>query len=439
MKDKLKQIWISISKFMQRDIAYKIASLVFAIIIWYFVSITVYPTINRNIYGVKVDIDLTGSYAESLELQPVSIGTESINVNIEGDRAKISSLKAEDLVAYVNVDNVTSAREYKLSVEVKSKDGTDFDVKSIEPSTVTVKFDKIITKSFTVEPDVSSITVASGYFKDQVSVTPSTINITGPQNRIENITNVYATTTVNKEIDSSSEFQTSEITLYNSATNAVISNDNEDLTFDKTDFTIVVPVYIKQTVPLEVEIQNAPSGFDVDAFKKQLVMSETEIEIGAPSENIKDINSFVVGMIDMRYVDIGSEFTFDIILGEGYTNLSGIESVTVTCPSDGLAKKLINLQSSDFTVINAPAQYNIKPINAGYSINFIGPEEQLAELSKLDVVAVLDLMPYSITEGIFSCPVQISVPSHPEIWSMGTFNISLEASLKTVTEETESE
>ena len=152
MKDKLKQIWISISKFMQRDIAYKIASLVFAIIIWYFVSITVYPTINRNIYGVKVDIDLTGSYAESLELQPVSIGTESINVNIEGDRAKISSLKAEDLVAYVNVDNVTSAREYKLSVEVKSKDGTDFDVKSIEPSTVTVKFDKIITKSFTVEP-----------------------------------------------------------------------------------------------------------------------------------------------------------------------------------------------------------------------------------------------------------------------------------------------
>lgn len=430
MKEFFKEIWQSVVKASQHNITQKIAAFCFAFLVWFFVSVNVYPTITEDVYGVDVKVEIAGSYAESVELQPVSVGTQTVNVRIEGKRSEIAEISAEDLVAYVNVDNVTSAREYKLPVEVKSVDGRAFDVLSVSPSNVAVKFDKIITKSFEVEPDISSISVMPGYFKDKISVTPSTISITGPQNQIDNITNVYAKTTVSKELKASAEVQSDQIVLFNKNSNAEISNDNGDLTYDKSNFTIVIPIYVKQTIPLEVEIQNAPAGFDADAFKKQLVLSETQIDIGAPTESIRDVNSFVVGIIDMRKVDIGSEFEFEVILGENYTNLSGIDKVTVTCPSEGLAKKRINLRSSDLAVINAPAQYDITPINSGYSIDFIGPEEVIAELSKPDVVAVLDLMPYEITEGTFACPVQISVPSHPEIWSMGTFNISLTASIK---------
>ncbi|MBQ8978564.1 MAG: hypothetical protein IJ080_02245, partial [Oscillospiraceae bacterium] len=70
--------------------------------------------------------------------------------------------------------------------------------------------------------------------------------------------------------------------LYNN--NAIVPNDGDSFTFDNDQFRVVVPVYQRKTLPLDVNITNAPEGFDVEYFRKQLVFSADRIDVASQDE-----------------------------------------------------------------------------------------------------------------------------------------------------------
>lgn len=420
-KERLNGFW---SKLYEKDNVLKIISIVAAVIIWAVVSISVYPTIDKIYYNVPIVIELEDTYAQANNLDMTNISEETVTINITGERGQIGDLKAEDFVAVADVSNVMLPKEYTLSLKIMSESGKSFEVLSIEPSTVKVSFDKIISKEFEITPQVEGVTIASGYMSGDPIVTPEKVTVTGPQDTINSITRVCARATIDKELSSTYEFVSTELVLYND--NAVISNDNELLSFDKNSFAMQIPVYVRQTIPLEVNIINAPESFDVESFREKLVFSVDEITLAAPDDKIKDLSSLNIGTINMREVDIGSVFEFKAsnFLPDGYENLSQIETVTVTCPSEGLAKKPIAIMGKDIQFINRPVQFEFTPIASGMTLFVVGDEEQIADITKEDIVAQIDLIGFDMQEGDHKMAVDFLITSSDDVWFIGDNGIA---------------
>ena len=404
----------------EKDSSLKVLSILAAIIIWAVVSISQYPTIDKILYNVPIEISLEDTYAQANALNVIAVSDETVTVNISGERGQIGDLKAEDLKVVLDVSNVMMPREYSLSMKVESKSGKNFDVLSIDPPAITVTFDKIISREFEIAPQLENVRIASGYMSGDPIVTPATVTVTGPQDTINSITKVCARAALDKgELSSTYEFTANELVLYNN--NAVISDDNNLISFDKNSFAVQLPVYVRQTLPLEVNIINAPENFDLDYFRSQLVFSVTELDIAAPDDKIKELTSLNIGTINMREVDVGSVFEFkaENFLTENYENLTQIDTVTVTCPSEKLSKKAIAIMGKDIQFVNKPAQFEFEPVASGMTLFVVGDEEQIAAISKEDLTAQIDLIDFNLQEGVHKMSVDFIISSYDKVWLNG--------------------
>lgn len=414
-------------RLMEKDLAVKIISLVSAIIIWFIISVNEYPTISKVFYNVPIVIDMTDTYAEAHNFSVVSKYETEATVYITGERGQIGDMTKSDLTIVASAENVVTAKEYDLPIEVVCSSGKNFTVTRISTNSqystdsINVTFDEIIKKSVSVKPLMNGIHIAQGYISDDddAVIVPSTIEITGPKDAVNAIDTAYIPINVSDELSSTFDYSTTEVKLYSGNSPA---SKTEDITYGKTTFNVHIPILKKQTLPLEVQIINAPESFDTKSFAEKLTISVKELEIAAPAESIRNIDSLSIGSIDMREVDIGSEFTFYTadFLPEGYQNLSGNSYVTVTCPSEGLYKTHIRVDQNAIQIINAPAQFDYRIITSGFTLIFIGSEESLRQLSYMDIISQIDLINYDLEERDYKFPVTFSTPLYDDVWCIGS-------------------
>lgn len=253
--------------------------------------------------------------------------------------------------------------------------------------------------------------------------------MTGPAEVVESITKASAVVSEDASLTRTEDFRTSAVKLYRGTT-AVPDEEKERLSFDKNDFTVHVPVYGKKTVKLNVRITNAPDSFNTEKFKEQLELSVDEIEVAVPNdlirenENAGDVIDIDI-IIDMREVDIGKEFTFEVgsILPEGYLDRNEIGSVTVKCPSEGLVKRAIHITNTSIQLVNVPNRFDFKIITSGLMPMFIGSEESMEQITYIDVIAQVDMLNglnVEDGEGYIKPPVTFSIPAFDDVWCIGT-------------------
>ena len=191
-------------------------------------------------------------------------------------------------MATVDISTVMVAKTYSLGMDVKTVSGDkSFTITSITPSTVDVTFDKIVSKEFPLEARTEGLKLETGYTAGDPVVVPETVTATGPQNIINSITRAVVNVNINSVLSSTHEFTSNEIILYND--NAVISNEDNVITFDRSSYQVQIPVFVRQTLPLDVNIINAPENLDLDYFRSLLKFSAEEIDIAAPNDKVKEM------------------------------------------------------------------------------------------------------------------------------------------------------
>ena len=126
----MKKILDSIADYFRRlfekDFVIKIISIIAAILIWFIVSINVYPTIPRVFYNVPVVVEMQGTYAEAHNYQVTEQQISFANVYIEGDRGEIGNLDNADITIVASAENVINTNSYNLPLEVVSSSGKKF-------------------------------------------------------------------------------------------------------------------------------------------------------------------------------------------------------------------------------------------------------------------------------------------------------------------------
>lgn len=145
------------------------------------------------------------SYEETAENVPVSLIYDSDKYYVHGYeptvKVELTSINRVQLATEVNEDtrgfkvvaDLTKLGVGTHEVKLRVKDIRDAVTANVEPKTVTVTIEKLVTKSMKVEPVVSSSALADGFKLDKVTANPAKIKITTGEETLKQIDRLTAT------------------------------------------------------------------------------------------------------------------------------------------------------------------------------------------------------------------------------------------------------
>lgn len=393
-------------------------SVLAACLIWFTISLSDESNITKTISGVPVDFNYNASTYKNAGLDIIDMPQTKVNLEIRGPAKDIGSLSAKDFIVYPNVNSVVSEGTKELSLlYTTTKPNVSYKIISCSESSVSVTFEKVVTQKFTVEPDMSQVTVKPGYVLDKGTTTPAEVYISGPMSRVSLISKVTAI--MPGALDDLSESKISSATLRLYDANGV-ELDQSLYTIDTQSVEINIPVLKKETLPLNVEFINVPQGLDVNILKYSL--SANSLKVAVPTGKSNVIDSLCVGYIDFRSIDLSEPVVFEVELPEGYINLENVNEVTLTFDTEDFETKSVTV--TDINVINVPQNYTVSvETQRIYNVELVGEKEELDGIYGNAVVAQVDASELTLQKGQQNVQVQIIVPSSGGVFATGKYTV----------------
>ena len=408
-----------LGKILKRDFPMKVGAVVIAIIIWFALSITMFPTVFMTIEDVPVTISLEGTTAEAQGLAITEFNEDTkVEVSISGMRYEIGSFTEEDLKATVDMSGVTQAGTYDLNINVTSS-AASCSVTKITPSTVRVKVDYIKQVTIPLQVRATSVSAEDGYSLGDAVVTPETITVRGPEKLVDSLG--YAVFAVDQKKKLSETYTTSDGKLYlYSNDNSLIDDSSFELEYDPISVTF--PVYFMKTLKFSFDYQGAPDNFDTDILKYKL--SQDSIDVMTANESVLNQDVLHLGYINLSDINLEKSFTFDVNLDSGVSSPSGIRTVTVTFDPTGFVSKQFTIPESNIKMINVPANRTAELSTKAISeVTIYGPADVMETLTADDLIAEFDMQSTVLENGTYTRNVRIYAPQVDTVWCYGNYEI----------------
>lgn len=404
------------------DLSLRILALVLAIIIWFVLSITQYPTINKTITSVPVDFSLAGTKAEEKGLDALNYSDFTVDVEIKGMNYEIGNYTANDLSATVNLDQVTKEGTYTLDIDVKSTHSTDrCTIVSVTPETIEVDFDRITTKTVDLTAEAPLITAEEGYTLKETTVTPNVITVEGPKNELDNISKATARISKSRKIKDDVTISTDEVVFYDADDNKL--DDSKFTIKDASSFDVNFVVYKKKTINLQVDVSGCPENFDLNSLP--MTLSENSISVITPDLSSKETEDVYVGTVALSNINLAKTFKFPIPLNSGEINLNGADTLEVTFNSEGYTSKTFTVDSDRIKMKNTPsnmsAELETKKLT---NVTIYGPESVIDKLTDGDIYATVNLSDV-YEAGSYTREATVYVPDYDNVWCYGSNEVQI--------------
>jgi len=403
---------------MKSDSCLRLISLLFAVLVWFAVCTTVDSDTTRTITDVPVQVNLTGSIAEKNGLNVIDDEQRYVDIRIKGKTFEVGKLTADNFHATLSVTDVTKAGVYTdLPINVERVDTPyEFTILSISPSTMSVEFDNIKTQTYELEVSIPNVEAASGYLINAYNVTPGTISISGPESIVNTISRCVVENDDTTVLNQSANL-VGTLHLYDESGQEIVS---DYLSYEHADYTISVPIYKKESLPLVYSFVNVPEGINTELLDMSIEPSHITVAIPVGASNsITEIN---VGQIDFRKMDLNKSWEFDISLLAGYINLDETVTASVSFHSEDYEK--VYLSSSNIVLTNIPYGYEAEILSELVSdIRIVGKTDVVTELSSADLLITADLSSVSIAAGEQRVPVTVTTLNTEQAWAIGEKSI----------------
>ena len=164
----------------------KLASIVFAAILWFLITNINDPVVSQTYYDVPVTLKNTSLITDNGQVYEVLDETDVIStVKVYAPRAAIDSLSKDNIVATADVANMTSNNTIAITLTTNKYSN---EIESITGSIDTVKLsveDKA-TKTLALTATTSG-TLEDGYIVGTVTTEQNLIRISGPESVVNTI------------------------------------------------------------------------------------------------------------------------------------------------------------------------------------------------------------------------------------------------------------
>lgn len=402
-------------KLLSNDRAIMIFSLIMAVVCWFAVALTVDTEATVEVSEIPVDISAQTSVLNSLDLHAIDADDLTVSVLVTGERQVVGSVGKEDIRIVADLSKVTGSGTAEVPLKAVNNSSRTFDIESISPSSVTVKFDRLVSKNMPVSANITGLSVDEDFVVESETVSPSSVTVSGPENDVAKVERCVVNVDVDGKLEKPTAFQ-SEIILIDRDGNPV---ESKFITVDATEAEVVVPVKKIETLPLVVEFINVPIGFPMEELS--YTMSNQFIKVAGIPDVLAKYSEINLGYIDMKTLDFSGNYIFDVELPGGFTNIDHIQSVEVSFDEANIGEALFTLK--DFTVKNRPSHYDVEVTTTRLAnVRVLGDKTILETLTADDIIAEIDLSDRNIQPGQFSVPLKIYMPTKGFVWAVGDYN-----------------
>ncbi len=397
-----------------------ILAFLIAVAFWLVVSIQVIPTIEKPVDGIPLEAQLT-EYMDRNNLKIVGELNENVNIRIEGKRYDISALTADDFLASVDLSTVRSAGSYTLPINVTERaDSGRCSVLYIEPLSVTLVVDEIVSREFPVTGTAPDISLPEGYYLDEITASPSVITLTGSSSVLDKVKNIEARSHYSGEIYESQEMA-GEIIVYGS-NGAKIPAD--DITLSTENISVNIPIYKKKELPLVFRLINYAPNFDVNSLKYEIFPKS--LIVASPDDSIDYLSELDIGAIDISEIKINQPAQITISLQSGYKNLSGNTVARIVWDISDYGK--LDFTTNNINILNAPDNFDISLVTTELTFTVMGPSDDLATLTSKDFFVTVNLLGVSVVEGTQDAAVSVTIGGIGQTcWVSGSYKATINA------------
>lgn len=395
-----------------------VLSLFIAVIMWGYVVVFVNNEHTTTIHDVPINLQYRSSAYQSMGLDVIESDITTVDVSVTGPRSVTGDLTADDIIIYPNITGIDGAGTYTFQLTSdKTSNISNFTINSFSSNSVTVRLDKLISREFPVEVDISSVVVADDYMADRPTPNPSTITISGPEYKVSTISRVVAAT-ISTETLSQTSVLASQIHLFDENDAAI---DTKLLTMNVSEVDITIPIMKEVTLPVKVEYVNVPAGFDTSLLKQTL--SAGSLRLSVPAQNASALTDIVVGYIDLATLETGKAYTFELKLPTGYRSLDEVTQITATVSGDNLTERTMTV--SEIKILN-DANGEIRLLTNHISnVTVVGEKTAVDSLSGGSVIAQIDASRLSAAHGQQSVEVDFIIPSTDKAYVKGVYTVNI--------------
>lgn len=416
----MKNVILNFLNDLKRNYKTLILAFLLSFTLWTVVSIQVFPTVEKEVNNITVEAHLT-DYMIRNNLQIVNDINDSVNIKIQGKRYDISRLDTQDFYASADLSEVTSSGKYNVSLEVFAKTNEDYTLLEIEPKTILLEIDKIITKEFPITGTAPDISLPEGFYADDVTTSPETISVTGSASMLEKIDRIEARSTFHGEIMESTQTN-SEIIIYGSNGTKIVS---DKLKLSTEMVTVNIPIFKQKELPLKLTI-NYPSGFDAESLKYEI--KPDKITVAAPDNTIDNQSVLDIGTINLSDITPNGNTYLPIVLPDGYKNLSGNNSATITWKTENYGLLDYVVTSENIEIKGTPDNYDVSLTTSALTVTVTGPSDLITGFARGDITATVNLMGATLRPGTQDVTATVQIKGNGQkCWITGDYKVTIYA------------
>ena len=275
----------------------KVVCLVIAIFLYFFHQTSL---IESKTFVVPLQLEENGI------VMHVGSVPGSVAVVVRTSDEIIKSVLASDITASISLDAITAKGTYTLPVKITLSENLmaydPFEVK-LKDDTITIDVDKKVSKYLPMAPSIVG-EVAHGYEIDSITISPSTIEISGPESIVNSIEHIY-TTRINV---SNAETNFSTETSYQKTNKLISIMDEENF---RATVSVKPVVMERDFTDINVEVLNLDDELEISGDLPLVsiklsgsmpVLEDYILSKHAVQVNLRDVDQPGTYELPLRYV-----------------------------------------------------------------------------------------------------------------------------------------
>lgn len=412
------------NKVKKVNLPYLVLSVFMAALLWFYVDVTVKP--DTRVVLRNLEVVFQGE--EELMKEGLMVSDHlprTVTLTVTGSRTLVSQLNRSNVTIEADLaSQVHSAGRTELDYVIRFPNGVSLSNVKVKRSVATVEAEivKHSVKTIRVEAMFTG-QVADGYLGsgEDFFVAPSEITIQGEDSLVRMVDHAVAELS---EKNLSSTWEGFLPVKLVTAQGEEINSTELEVSTQEVRGTFPISCY--KDVRLTVEL--LPGGGADAGYVTDFVLTPSMIRVCGTEEELKGLNTIVLGQIDLGRVVTSYKDTFEIQLPAGVTSKEDRKEAQVSFSvSEDLTTKVVTV--SDIGVKNVPKGCTAQVAHESIEVEIRGPKESMKLLRKeyVEVVADLSEVPAG-TVGRVEVPAIISVRGMSDVAAMGSYVIAVDLS-----------
>ncbi|MBP3673695.1 MAG: hypothetical protein J6J18_07690 [Oscillospiraceae bacterium] len=409
---------------MKNKVVSMLLSVAIALGLWAYVITTVSPGSKDTISGIPVVFEGETALKEK-GLMITSENNVTVSLELSGNRSDLAKLDKNNITVKVDLTKVYDPGEHQLDYTYSfpgEVSASAITVESKYPDKIPVTVEKKDSKPVPVNV-VYVGSVPEGYLDDRENAVLDypEIKVEGPSSVVSLIDHAQIEVDLTDRTESVSENY--RYTLCDAEGNPV---DVEQVTTDVAEVHLDLKIQRWEEIELTLTVNYGGGASEyttkIDIVPKTIKVSGSEALLDGLGGKLN------LGTVNLAEITENVQQTYDIVLPEGISNLSGVDSAAVDISFIGLSTKEFTVENIKAT--NVPEGMECDLMAEVIKVTLRGPTSLVNSLTPEDITATVDCSGREAGTSTVKATISFSETAFDSIGVMGTVSVPVTLTAK---------